>query len=77
MSIALKRTVILSALTAVGALAAANALSKPTKIQTMASNMRSQLDDYNSKVHTEQAQDPTYASPRARAPDFIFFIDET
>ncbi|EHL01891.1 hypothetical protein GLAREA_04460 [Glarea lozoyensis ATCC 20868] len=48
------RTLILSALAGVGAIAAANALSKPSKTQSIAAGMRSQLDDLNSAAHPVQ-----------------------
>jgi hypothetical protein len=74
-SIAFKRNVALTALAGVGALVAANTLAKPSRTQSIASGMRSQLDDMNAKAHPEE--DRSYASPRVHHPDFIFFCDET
>ncbi|TVY73442.1 hypothetical protein LSUE1_G005991 [Lachnellula suecica] len=75
MSINLKRNLALTALTGVGALVAINTLAKPSKTHSIASGMRTQLDDYNSAVHPEETR--SYATPRTHHPDFIFFLDET
>jgi len=61
MSVQVKRNAALLVLAAVGALAAANSLTKPSKTQSIADDMRRQLDQYNATVHPEQ--DQTYASP--------------
>jgi hypothetical protein len=77
MSTGLKRNLALTALAGVGALVAVNTFTKPSKTQSIAAGMRRQLDDYNSDVHPNPEQGLSYASPRAHAPDFIFFLDES
>jgi hypothetical protein len=53
MSTAAKNTALLL-LGAVGAVAAFNAISKPTKTQGIAGAMRNHLDEYNATVHPQQ-----------------------
>ncbi len=53
MSTAARNTALLL-LGAVGAVAAFNAISKPTRTQGIAGAMRSHLDEYNAKVHVDQ-----------------------
>ena len=74
---ALKRNLALTALASVGALVAVNTLTKPSKTQSIAAGMRRQLDDYNSDIHPDPVLGLKYASPRAHAPDFIFFMEES
>ena len=54
--------IALAALTGVGAIFAANQLTKPSKTQSIAQGMRGQMDDYNSRVHPEQDR-KSVASP--------------
>jgi metal-responsive CopG/Arc/MetJ family transcriptional regulator len=53
MSVAARNTALLL-LSAVGAVAAVNAISKPTRTQGIADAMRKQLDEYNATVQPEQ-----------------------